>query len=165
MADVVDEDTVEACRALWLAAQQPPTSAGFLIAAPQMGRLKSPQALPYATITSELSKRDSAGTGGVFHDYRKIVIKVWGVKADVVTAMQQIGGLFNLALGTAGAPTLTYPSTQPVPPAVPPAVPARFMRWWPSDGGGDKLEEDKDTYHGQDIWTGSIIGIVWSIRL
>lgn len=155
MADCVDDDTVAACRALWLSdnANLP----ALVTEPPKTGRLKSPQSSTYAVITSEFMERRPTGTAGTWHDYRKVTVRVYGVRADVVKAIGFIGDLFNLDLGKAGKPTLAYAGTDQA------SKLARFIQWWPLDGG--KVEQDPDTKDGNDIWIGTISGKVWSVRL
>jgi hypothetical protein len=150
-AVVIDEDTVEACRNLWASQQGLP---GLLSQLPQTGRLKTPQQMPYATITSELQQRRAASADGAFYDFRKVVVKIYGVKADCINAAGAALALFNRNLGQRGptGPTLTFPSG------------SRFMRWWPAEGAGDMLKEDPAVHQGLDIWSVEIVGLVQSVR-
>lgn len=141
MADVVDDDILTAMRAHWAT---DPDLPAIVDEAPKAGLLKAPQTLPYAKHACEFARRDSAGTDGAWHDYRKATIQVYGVKADVVAALAMIGDLFNRNT------TLILPSG------------ARFMRWWPNTG--DKLAQEKDVKDGFDVWCGTIEGDVWTIR-
>jgi hypothetical protein len=138
----VDHDTMSAVRLLW---QTDAAALPLIVDRPiQSGRLKSGQASTYAVVTSEIDHRDSAGTGGAWHDYRKVTIKVYGVKADVVKAVSAVQKLFNLRT------VLTYPSG------------ASFRRWWPQ---GTRLAEDPATRAGQDVWTCTIEALAWSMRI
>lgn len=143
MADVVDNDVLEAVRKLWQEGDQATLPALFN-EPPKTGRLKSPQTMPYARLDCNPERRESAGTGGKWHDFRRVEIFVYGVKADVVRALGAIGEIFNQQC------TLTFPSG------------ARFIRWWPEPGGD--LSQDEDTKDGQDVWKGVANGIVWSVR-
>lgn len=145
-AAAIDDDTLRAVRLIWMA---DPILLPVLFTEPiRAGRLKSTPdrvlKMPYAQATSELLRRESAGTGGAWHDHRKVTIKVWGLKDDVVSAIAVLTGIFNLFT------TLVYPSG------------ARFIRWWPD--GDAKLYQDEATKDGQDVWVGEIVGDVWSIR-
>ncbi len=157
---MIDDDTLQAVRNLWQ------TSGLSLPELPKTGRLESFQPVkadgslaPYAVLISELSRRESAGTGGAVHDFRKVTIRVFGVKADVVGALGQINGMVGVQLvpsssaGETAGPTLLYPSG------------ARFLRWWTGAAGlGDKLSQDPTTKQGQDVWIGEHVAEVWSVR-
>ncbi len=175
---MVDDDTCGAVRALWGPADTQYLPQLLPQNLPMMGRLKSPLQPPYATVWSELHKRESAGTGVVvptisafpihyWQDQRKVTITVRGIKSDVTLAMGLLGLIFNGDLGTPANPnTWIYPSTLQTNLTTRRSLPylAQFVRWWPGDGGGNFLEQDKDTKAGQDIWLGKLIGIVWSTR-
>ncbi len=142
IGEYIDAETVEAIRNLWnMQASLPQLFDRPL----QSGRLKPGQASTYAVCSSELDHAESAGTGGAWHDYRRVKIKVYGVLGDVVTAIRAINAIFTQDT------VLTYPSGD------------RFMRWWPA--GSDKLEQDPATKGGQDIWIGTVEATVWSIRV
>lgn len=112
---------------------------------PGSGRLPDrPREMPYATVESKLDRRESTGTGGAWHDHRKVTIRVWGKKADVVQALRALTARFNLQT------VLAYPSG------------ARFLRWWPT--GGPRLEEDPQRKAGEDVWVGTVEADAWSIR-
>jgi hypothetical protein len=111
---------------------------------PQSGRLKSPQAMPYAHIACELLRREATGTRRTWHDVRKVTITVRGLKADVVRALATIQTVFNTET------VLAYPSG------------SRFLRWWPT--GSPKLVQDEATKDGQDVWQGILEAEVWSVR-
>lgn len=143
---VVDNDTLEAVKARWL---QDQTQLPALFTQPvRAGRLKSAPdrqlQRPYAQASSVLLRREKSGTSGHWHDHRRVTIKVWGVKADVVNALDVLQGIFNVDL------TLAYPSG------------ARFVRWWPD--GDARLYQDETTKDGEDIWVGEIGADVWSVR-
>lgn len=140
--EVIDEDTLEAVRLLWEddAVQLP----ALFTQGPMTGRLKTPQAMPYAQIACEPDHRDLAGTLGAWHDWRKVTITIYGVKADVVAAGRAVLAVFN------NRTVLTYPSG------------ARFIRWLPE--GELKLVQDPDTKSGLDVWQGIISARVWSVR-
>ena len=87
--DVIDNDTLEAIRNAWA------LSAAALPPLPQAGRLKSPQALPYAAVACESEGQELSGTIGAWIDRRKVTITVRGLKADVVTALAQVRAKFN----------------------------------------------------------------------
>ena len=146
MADAVDNDTMEAIRTLWQSDAVLPT----LFRTPiQAGRLRplatdTPKAFPYAHLDVKFSRRALTGTSGSFHDYRTATITLYGIKEQIVNGLKAVMGAFNL--GT----TLAYPSR------------ARFMRWYPLDGGG--MEEDDTTREGQDVWKAVVQAEVWSIR-
>lgn len=148
MAVDIDDDTLQAVRNCWMLDNTLPT---LVTEPPKAGRLKSGQSGTYAQIVCEFESRDSAGTGGAWHDYRKVTVKVWGTKANATAALAAINARFNLRLGTDDGEPFSYPSG------------ARFIRWWPLDGG--RLEEDPATKAGEDVWIGSCSGKVWSIRL
>lgn len=141
MADVIDNDTLEAVREAWLANAGLPA---LFNEPPQAGILRSPQSLPYAHLQSTLSRRHLIGTGGSFDDYRRVTITVRGLKHQVVAALGQVNSHFNLST------VLAYPSG------------ARFLRWWPD--GDSRLEQDREAKDGRDIWTGTVEAEVWSVR-
>lgn len=123
----------------------PATLPQLFSAPPTWGRVPDRRLqMPYAAVESKLDRRDSTGTAGAWHDHRKVTIRVYGLKADVVTALKALTAVFNVRT------VLTYPSG------------ARFMRWWPT--GGPKIEEDPDRRAGEDVWIGTIEADVWSIR-
>lgn len=146
MQDVIDDDTAAAIRTLWQSdlAKLP----ALVKTAPQYGRLKAPQAMPYVQLSCESansSKPDMVNNvTGAISDRRKATIKIWAIKADAVQAIKYAGNLFNRDT------VLVYPSG------------ARFMRWWPTTMG--KLEQDDTVKSAQDVWIASIEAEVWSIR-
>jgi hypothetical protein len=141
MATCVDNDTLEAVAARWK--QVPDTLPALFKQPPATGRLHGTQSSPYAQVTSEFSKHDSAGTGGAWHDWRKVTITVRGLKDDVRRGVEAVLEIFD------DRTTLVYPSG------------ARFIRWWPQ---GDRLEQEETTKDGQDVWMGVVEGEVWSVR-
>jgi hypothetical protein len=148
----VDEDTLEAVAALW---QTTPALTALFAKPPTFGRAKTPASQSgavYAVIACEVDRRELIGTQGPWFDWRKVTITVYGdVKADVTNAAGCVLNVFNRDLGLAGFPTLTYPSGA-----------ARFMSWMPD--GEVKLEEDKDTAKGKDVWKATLGARVWSVR-
>lgn len=139
---VIDDDTLQAVQALWRSDNA--TLPALIDRAPQAGRLKPGQSECYAAVACEYLSRESAGTGGYWHDHRKVTITIRGVKAKVVQGLAAVGEIFHRDA------TLTYPSGE------------RFVRWWPLPGG--KLAQDPDTKAAQDIWMGVVEADVWSIR-
>lgn len=120
---------------------------------PQSGRLQSPQPDLYALLECQLEKRESAGTGGAFYDWRRVSICVYGRKDDVRAGLSAVGAIFNRNT------TLTFPTTDAE------TGKPKFLRWWPADGGGDTLEQDPERKSGEDIWVGKVASIVWALRL
>lgn len=141
MADAVDEDTLEAVAALWRAT--PALTA--LAAAPAAGRIRGPLTPPYAQAESRFEKNELSGTGGAWHDFRRVTLTVRGAKADVVALTKAMGAVFNLQT------TLTFPSG------------ARFMRWKAANGGGS-LGQEQDQAGGSDVWAARIEAEVWTVR-
>jgi hypothetical protein len=145
-AACIDDDTLRAVKALW--GEEALLLPALFTEPIRAGRLKStPDRLldmPYAQASSELLNREKSGTSGHWHDHRKVTIRVWGLKDDVVEAIAILTGIFNVDT------TLTYPSG------------ARFIRWWPD--GDAKFYQDETTRDGQDVWVGEIAGNVWSVR-
>lgn len=147
---VVDEDTLEAVRLLWEAdAVQLPQ---LFDRPPQAGRLKSPQPALYAVLDCKLDSRRKIGTGAAsgWYDYRLFTITVYGQKAPVVQALAAIQAVFN------NETQLAYPSASQAP------TRNRFMRWEPV--GDAELTEDPDTKQGQDWWRGVLKARVQSVR-
>jgi hypothetical protein len=141
MADVIDDDTTAAIRALW---QTDNATLPTLVTQPvQSGRLKSPQSTTYAVAESKQGRPRQNRTTGIFYDFRNVKITVYGTKASVVAAMSAIGNIFNrntkLALSSG----------------------ARFIDWLPLNS---EVIEDKDTKAGQDVWQGIATAEVWSVR-
>lgn len=141
MASAIDDDTLAAVRAKWLADADLP---GLMDRPPATGRLKSPIPLPYAHLASEPLRRESTGTGGAWFDWRKVTITVWGTYEQARTALDKVLAVFHQNV------VLTFPSGE------------TFMRWWPLDGG--KLEQDPDVKEGHDVWKAVATGEVWSTR-
>jgi hypothetical protein len=112
--------------------------------APETGRLKSPQVLPYAQIDCVLNRREMTGTQGTWNDYRNVTITVRGLKEHVVQGIGEVMAVFNRDT------TLIYPSG------------ARFRQWWPD--GEAELEQEETTKDGQDLWRGVLKAVVWSVR-
>lgn len=141
--DVVDDDTLQAVQAIWKGATG--TLPQLVTQGPKWGRLKSPETLPYAQVNSELARRELSGTAGGWMDHRKVTLKVWGQKADVVTVQGILVALFHRRT------RLVYPSG------------ARFIRWWPDSGA--TLTQDPATKDGRDVWISTMVADVWSVRL
>jgi hypothetical protein len=74
-----------------------------------------------------------------------VTIKPYGVKSDVLRAINAIQAIFNTDT------VLVYPSG------------ARFIRVWAVTAS--KLVEDPGTKTGLDIWACEISAVVWSIRV
>lgn len=159
-ADAVDDDTEAAILSLWQ------LDAGGLMQLfkqlPRTGRLKSiapgadVQATgPYAVLDSTLARKElvAADAKSIFgwNDYRNITVTIYGLRADIVAAVKLFLALFNRKTGVPGlgAP-FVYPSA------------ARFIRWWPI--GDAKIEEDKDSKAGKDVWKATCRAEVWSVR-
>lgn len=141
MNESIDDDTLQAVKSFW---ESDPTLPAIVVGSVQTGRLKSPQAMPYASVEIQPLRRESAGTGGLWHDYRKVLIEVRGIRADVIRVMKLTDNMFHRNM------VLVFPSG------------SRFIRWWPEDC--DSVTQDPDTKDGFDIWIGEIHGTVWSIR-
>ena len=148
MADVVDDDTLQAVLLKW---QTDNTNLPTLVTAlPETGRLKSPQTGPvYAEMNCEFARREPAGTGWKgqpvpWYDDRKVTLALRGLRADVVKAVGFASTLFNTIT------TLQYPSG------------AVFIRWWPIKG--NTLVQDPKVKSGKDIWIGAIEAEVRSVR-
>ncbi len=139
----MDDDTFAACLAKW--DEDHAALPVLLKTPPRIGRLKSPQTMPYAQLDCNLDHRESAGTGGAWHDFRKVNIIIRGTRADVAAVLVAAGALFSQDT------VLVYPSG------------ARFIRWWPDID--DDMSQEETTKEGIDVWKGSITGTVWSIRL
>lgn len=137
----IDDDTLAAVRQRW---QDEGNLPSLFDKPPESGRLHAPQTSPYAQLASELMRRVSAGTGGAWHDYRRVTVTLRGVKADVIAGVAAVKAVFNRDV------TLTYPSG------------ARFKRWWPADS--DRLGQEDEPKEGQDVWQAIIEAEVWSIR-
>jgi hypothetical protein len=150
-----DNNTLEAVQRLYATAD-PAVLPQLLTERPKAGRLQSPQTDTYAVLACKLVRRDSAGTGGVWHDHRLVTITVYGVKAKVNSVMDAMLEVFNVGcqLDYIG-PAPTKPDKNGLP---------LFVRWWPAPDNGDMLEEDETTKAGQDVWKGKISAEVWSIR-
>lgn len=164
----VDEDTVEAVRILWMSAGDvtpiPQVDEDTIVAVrflwenasvylpalftlpTQMGRLQSPQALPYAVVKSTLESRKKIGAAGRtgWDDFRTVTITIYGTKVQVVTAAGGVQSVFN------NETTLQYPSA------------ANFRRWEPV--GDLILMEDEKRKDALDIWKGVLKARVWSVR-
>jgi hypothetical protein len=154
--EVVDDDTEAAALALWNTDTQ--NLPELFTVPPITGRVKQDipgqaKVMPYATITSEKSRKPERLTGNIYFDYRKLTITVWGIRAQVVQAMGFIRALFNIET------VLTYPSTSLGNNGLP-----RFQSYQPDPGGGE-LPEDPVSAQGQDVWKGVVTGEVWSTRL
>lgn len=163
LAEVIDDDTEKAIVALWL---QQPTWTAVFPNPPRTGRQKSvnpgqdienPGSGPYVVLDSKLLRRELIGGDSqglsAWEDHRDVTMTVYGTRAQVVTGLGLILGIFNRGLwpsNVPGKPTLIYPSG------------ARFIRWWPV--GNAVIEEDKDSKAGKDIWKGTIRADVWSVR-
>ena len=151
MADAVDDDTLAAVLARWLA---DPALSVLFASPPEVGALKSPSGLPlplpYARLACEFWSRDSAGTAGVFHDYRRVVVEAWAARADSVRVLAALMTAFNRDT------VLSLPSTDPGT-----GLP-RFVRWWPVNHGS--LDEEEDPARGRDVWRATVEGRVWSVR-
>lgn len=116
---------------------------------PFWGRGKSPKALPYAQVGVELEGRQPTGTAtgqgdSTWYDNRRITIKCFALKSDLVNLVKQVLAVFNLKT------VLVYPSG------------AKFLRLWPD--GNAKLYQDPNTAQGQDIWVGELSFIARSVR-
>lgn len=151
--DVVDEDTLEAVRALWL---KDPTGLPSVFKQPvQTGRLKTPQPMPYCAAACEQGPRANERLitpNQVPHrfDYRKVAFTVRGLKPDVVKGMAAVQGWFGAFLGLPDKQLLEFPSK------------SKFIRMMPLGDG--KLDQDPDTKEGDDIWRGTIEYEVWTVR-
>jgi len=149
MADVIDDDTLAAVATLWGQS----SALAAILPAPHFGRLRSlqgtPLALPYAQAESALARREPSGTGGAFHDYRKVTITIRGDYSQASQALAAAQAVFN-------RDTLLGYSTTDIT-----GLP-RFMRWWPTGGG--HLEEDAAVHGGKDVWKAVLEAEVWSVR-
>ncbi len=106
---------------------------------------------PYASLKVEKDQDAQHMTGGAYHDYRKVTIRVAGApKAVADQAKLAVLNVFNLNLGRPGKPTLALPSG------------AAFRRWWPLNDG--EIRQDESRKDGQDVWIATVIGRVWSVR-
>lgn len=143
MADAIDDDTMQAVQAQWATDQT--TLPELFPAKPGAFRLKPGQTLPYAQLLCEFTRDEYTNTKNRSRfDTRKVTLKCWGQKADMVTALHVLLKLFNRNT------VLTYPSG------------ARFYRLTPSGPG--KLEEDPATKAGFDVFTATVEMEVISIR-
>lgn len=144
MADAVDDDVCAGVEAAWKASA---ALSGMFPLPPVRGRLTGTQAaaMPYVSLACEFTRSESAGTGGAWHDHRKVTLTVYGVEKDVKAAVAAVGDVFNLNT------VLLFPSG------------ARFMRWWPD--GGNKTEIDPERKAGEDVWRGITAADVWSVRV
>lgn len=141
MADVIDDDTIQAVRLAWQ--QDSVTLPILLTELPQTGRLKSPQGPTYAVISCKQGRQRENRTTGIFFDFRNVTITVYGTRANVVQAVAAMGVIFNRNT------KLAFPSG------------ANFRDWLPLNAS---VEQDKDTKAGQDVWQGIVTAEVWSVR-
>lgn len=152
MAVSIDDDTLQAVRALWLRSEGLPA---LFDRPPETGRLKAREdmtrSLPYAHLACK-SARSEAHTRTVL-DTRTVTITVVGTKAQATAAMEAIQAVFTRRLGAPGQETLAYPSG------------ARLVQggWRPSPDGG-RLEQDETVRRGEDVWRGIIEAEVTSAR-
>jgi hypothetical protein len=145
-AVVIDDDTLRAVRALWEAddVQLPQLFTDL----PKSGRLKGGTPMPYAVIACELEGRELAGVKHgaprVWLDRRKVKITVYGKKPDALQGAQLVLAVFNLNT------QLVYPSGE------------RFIKWWPSNQV--HLEQDSTVKAGDDVWKATVEAVVTSVR-
>ena len=97
----VDNDTLEAVKIVW---QRSPAIAEIMPLPPQQAPLKRRPAASQYGVHLQEEKRDQAATGGVWFDFRRVEIKIRGLKPDVVNASQTVRGVFVHGL------KLPYPS-------------------------------------------------------
>lgn len=146
MAVDIDSDTLAAVLTLWQTSTDLPTllddpvRAGRLHADPETRQ----RPLPYAQATCELDRRELAGTGGAWFDWRRLTLKLWGVKADASAGLDYMTDLFNRNA------VLVFPSRDV------------FMSFWPDRS--PMLVEDPDVKDALDVWRAEVSGLVWSVR-
>lgn len=106
----IDNDTLQAVRAAWLADGTLP---GLSDRAPASGAVRSPSdqplALPYAQIVCEQGEDGARYPDGTLKDRRRVVLRIWGLKLDVVRHIARARQLYG-RMWRASTPTLTYPS-------------------------------------------------------
>jgi len=155
MSDVVDDDTERGVQQAW--ATDTTTLPGLFPHGLVVGRMKSlipgtdvQAGKPTANLDCQLEARTALAFNAVWLDKRKVTITVRGVRADVVTAVATIRGIFNSKLGGAGGTPFTLPSGAP------------FLVW--ETRRDAMLQEDEATKTGKDVWQGIIEGILWTQR-
>ena len=154
MADVVDQDTERGVQAAW--ATDTTTLPALFPHGLVTGRLKSlipgsdvVAGTPTANLDCQLDSRVALAFGAIWLDKRKVTITVRGVRADVVTAMGVLRGIFNSNLGQGGTP-FSLPSGAP------------FLLW--ETRQDTSVQEDEATKAGRDVWQGILEALCWTER-
>lgn len=149
---IADEECLEAIKLLW----DNTTGLYDLFGALLTGRLKAPKVQPYVTGMSEKLREAewyaAVKKGSPYNDYRKLTLKGWGTRADVVSMATNIFNL--LAWLPRDGKTLAYPSGYP--------QSIGFVRMMPLDD--PHIEEDPTTKDGRDVWICTALFEVWTTR-
>jgi len=160
----INDDVAQALKALWMATPGLGTADGSGFSAGELkASLPSPQPPTYALIGVAKGRAEERYTGQAWSDYRNVTLTVRGQKPNVVKALALMLATFNRRLVNADMVAL---STLVLAPLVPLAVTlpsgARFVRWWPANGGDTAIKETPKS--GNEIWRAWITGEVWTIR-
>lgn len=140
----IDHDVIAAVISVWKAT--PGLSGEHVEQLPGSGPLKSPQGQCYAHVACEPAGGEPM-TGAVRIDKRKVTITIYGTKTKVKDVVEQVLARFH------SRTELPMPSL------------ARSMGWRPDQNLTGKIEQTEEAKKdGQDVWTGTVGGEVWTVR-
>lgn len=117
-------------------------------------------ASPYARVECEQGPRANefrapVEVGQKYHDFRRVMIDVYGVRADVIVAMGHMRRVFEWQ------PKASVERTGNVKPMTVPNAGLKCVRPLPGSG---KLEEQKERVQGGPVWKGTLLFEVWTER-